>query len=95
MTSTRNPPTTITVVSVFLLTTHPLTCRPSGQPPQKPGRPEGYPGPITYKLASFRAAAAEIECVLLDLVALVVDDELGDRYREIVTHPELQTWGAS
>jgi hypothetical protein len=45
MTSTRNTTTTITVVSVFLLTTHYLTCRPSGQPPQKLGPPEGYPGP--------------------------------------------------
>src|SRR5919107_3291047 len=49
MTSTRNTTTTITVVSVFLLTTHHLTCsRLSGQPAQRPGHPEGYPGPVGY-----------------------------------------------
>src|SRR5919112_1202102 len=49
MTSTRNTTTTPTVVSVFLLTTHHLTCsRLSGQPAQRPGHPEGYPGPVGY-----------------------------------------------
>jgi len=47
-----------------------------------PGHLEGYPGPgcPLYALASLRALAAEIERVLLDLFAVVVDDELGDRY---------------
>src|SRR5215213_4688162 len=45
MTSPRNPTTTITVASVFLLTTHPLTCSPSGHPAQRTGHPAGYFGP--------------------------------------------------
>src|SRR5215217_9417077 len=60
MTSPRNPTTTITVVSVFLLTTHPLTCSPSGHPAQRTGHPAGYfgPGCTFYALAPFCAAAA-------------------------------------
>src|ERR687893_30286 len=56
MTSPRNTTTTITVVSVFLLTTHPLTCRPSGQPPQKPEHPEGYPALVVLVAAGLIGA---------------------------------------
>jgi hypothetical protein len=76
MTSRRNTTTTITVVSVFLLTTHHLTCRPSGHPAQRTGHPAGYfgPGCTFYALASFRAAAAGQRLDPLDLFARLLID---------------------
>src|SRR5215213_11916168 len=63
------------------------TPRPMARIAQRPGYPEGYPGHVSplYTLASLRTPAAEVQRVLLCLLArLRVDHDLPYRHPAVV-----------